>query len=35
MPVNQIDNARAAHPTIPGMIKEMEKAAQAEAEEQS
>ena len=35
MPVDQIDNARAAHPTIPGMIKEMEKAAKAETEEQS
>jgi len=35
MPVDQIDNARAAHPTIPGMIKEMEKVAKTETEEQS
>jgi hypothetical protein len=35
MPVDQIDNARASNPTIPGMIKEMEKAAKAEAEGQS
>ena len=35
MPIDQIDKARAAHPTIPGMIKEMEKAAKAETEEQS
>jgi hypothetical protein len=33
MPVDQIDNARAENPTIPGMIKEMEMAAKASTEE--
>ena len=33
MPVDQIDNARAANPTIPGMIKEMEMAAKASTED--
>jgi hypothetical protein len=33
MPVDQIDNARAENPTIPGMIKEMEIAAKASTEE--
>ena len=35
MPVDLIDNARASNPTIPGMIKQMEKAAKDEAKGQS